>query len=104
MKIRNSTTTVTDLSTQPSTGRECYVCEDGNFVRDEHELICDSCQYTPSFETRATTRDVWERYRRDVQQRAYGETDGRPRLVGGFHDAYWGDGRYEYEPTVGFQF
>jgi hypothetical protein len=107
MEIRTETRTVTALDSLPSTDRECFICDDGHFVRDGHELICDNCQHSPSFETRQRSQTAWEQHRRDVHARAYGERDGRPRLVGGYEDAYWTEddgGEYEYSPRSGFQF
>lgn len=105
METRTETRTVTATDGLPSTDRECFICEDGHFVRDGHELICDTCSHSPSFETRERSITAWERHKRDVHARACGERDGRPRLVGGYKDAYWADGdggEYEYSIGDGF--
>lgn len=105
MRTRNNTITVTRLDNLPTTDRECHLCEDGNFVRDGYELICENCHYTPSTDRAATRAPTeWERHEKQVHDRSTGERDGRPRLVGGYPDAYWGEGEYEYSPTEGFQF
>jgi hypothetical protein len=103
MKTRSRTITVTEMDSLPSTGRECSNCEDGEYVRDGYELICTTCQYTPTKSTSLRKRDEWDKHRAQVESRASGERDGRPRLVGGYEDAYWGSGEYEYDPREGFQ-
>jgi ribosomal protein S27AE len=98
MRIRTNR----DVTLLQRTDRECTECENGMFLKDGHELVCEQCGYTPSRSGRSLTRDPWESHRREVQMRLDGELDGRPRLVGGYADAYWGDGKYEYHPTEGF--
>lgn len=104
MKTRDETITVTRMDSLPTTERECNQCEDGNFVQDGYELICENCQYTPSHSTSFRDKTEWERHQDQIEARASGERDGRPRLVGGYPDAYWGDGEYEYSPIDGFNF
>lgn len=103
MQIREDTITVTEANLQ-RTDRDCRACEDGTFLKDGHELVCGSCGYAPSSDgpTRKTT--PWDAYRSEVDLRASGEVDGRPRLPGGWPDAYWGEGEYEYDPESGFRF
>lgn len=87
----------------PKTERDCNVCEDGTLRRDDYELVCDNCYYTPS-DGPSTTIDEDPQYsfRRAVEARAYGDIDDRPRMVGGWPDAYWGEGEYEFSPESGF--
>jgi hypothetical protein len=103
MEIRNDSTTVTTIDTLPETDQECHNCEDGVFVQDGYELICSNCSFSPSPQTRSTKVTAWERHRKQIDSRLSGEKDGRPRLVGGYPDAYWGDGAYEYDPIDGFR-
>ena len=94
--------TVNTLTTLPSTGHECHHCEDGTFVQDGYERICTNCQYTPTTETQLRESSSWQTHRDQVTERAYGDTDGRPKLVGGYEDAYWGEeGTYTFVPSEG---
>lgn len=102
MQLRKNSTTVTELSALPRTDRECYSCEDGNFLKDGHEMVCESCGFVPSHSDTIETRGAWESHRHDVMLRAVGERDGRPRLVGGYTDAYWNSGEYSVVPGDGF--
>lgn len=102
MKTRDKSITVTEMDTLRHTERECNNCEDGTFVQDGHELICTQCQYSPSRNVRLRRKTEWEKHTRQVQSRANGERDGRPRLVGGYEDAYWGSGSYCFDPAEGF--
>lgn len=72
-------------------------------VKDGHELVCTACGYAPSRDSGVDSIQPWDEHRRLVQAQADG--DARPRLVGGYEDAYWsvdGDGDYEYVPGDGF--
>lgn len=104
MMAATTTTTVMDDTHLRRTETECANCEDGHYMQDGSELICDSCQYSPSGATRMERKSEWQKHREQVDKRANGDGDGRPRLVGGYEDAYWGDGEYEYKPGVGFDF
>jgi ribosomal protein S27AE len=90
-----------------TTERECHICEDGTFMKNGSRLVCDTCSYAPTFESRPTQQSEWEAHRRQVDGRANGDIDGRPRLYGGYKDAYWADGdagEYEYDAIDGFVF
>lgn len=88
------------------TGRECHLCEEGNFLKDDSELICENCQYTPTTdEPSPSSTSPWSRFR-EARERA-AENDNRRYCVGGVPDAYWTEpgedaGEYEYSPTEGF--
>jgi ribosomal protein L37E len=76
------------------TGQECRDCHDGTYYKDGYELVCGACGYVP---TRSENSGVepWAEHRADVQRRA-DEIGVRPRLVGGYADAYFGDGSYAF--------
>lgn len=87
-----------------NTGRECHVCEIGVFLKDDSELICNHCQYSPDPSAPSTSEhnhDPWESFRRSRRRAA--EDGERPYCVGGFKNAYWGSGEYEYSPRDGFR-
>lgn len=83
------------------TGRDCNVCEDGTFLKDGSELICDTCQYVPDSREPTESQTPWQQFRKLRAQAA--EDNERPYCVGGAPGAYWGDGEYEYEPASGFR-
>lgn len=102
MKTRNKTITVKHTENLRKTGRECTNCEDGVFLQDGYEIICDTCQFTPTRVSRLREQTMWDRHREQVDARSSGSVSGRPRLVGGYEDAYWGEDEYEYHPSSGF--
>lgn len=86
----------------PSTDKDCPLC-DGTFRKDGHELICATCQHSPTTDAsqRHEEPSAWATHQAQVYRRAYGDGDGRPRLVGGYEDAYWGTGAYSFDVDEG---
>lgn len=101
MKLRSNSQTFVNGR---KTDRDCHLCEEGTVYKDGHELVCGSCYYTPSTDEDMTTVEEPQiGFRRALDARVDGEIDDRPRMPGGWHDAYWGDGEYEFSPEEGFQ-
>lgn len=100
MNTRNQPITVTASvkDNLPETERECMKCEEATFVQDGYEIICPNCHFTPtknhSVEKRRKTE--WEKHRKQVDKRAKDSAAKRPRLIGGYKDAYWNTGEYSY--------
>lgn len=82
------------------TEHECHVCEDGMYVEEDYELYCDTCSHVPFGNDTREYKGVWERFWEYREERA--DKGDRVRAVGGFPEAYWGTGEYEYHPTAGF--
>lgn len=95
---RSEITTVT-LDKLPGTDRECHECEEGTFKKDGYEIVCDTCHYTPVFTERASVLTEWDLHEKQIRERADGDSAKRPRLVGGYREAYWGSNEYEYDPS-----
>lgn len=83
------------------TDTECSLCEEANYIIRDKEKYCPSCYYVPAeFAEPRRTGDVWEQFWEYRVERA--QDGDRLRPVGGFEEAYWGEGEYEYTPTSGF--
>lgn len=80
------------------TDRECHACEEGTFYKQGHELVCGNCSYVPSTDEPSTEEDARNSFRRALDARVRGDVDDRPRLPGGWPDAYWGTGSYSFDP------
>lgn len=73
------------------TDQECHLCEDGHYIRLEHEKVCDECHHSP-----ARTRDSghvteWEyfwQHRRDTDEYEGFTGPSRVKMVGGFAGPY----------------
>lgn len=83
-----------EIDLLPNTGRVCHECENGTFVRDGHELVCNNCFYAPDFSESVEPTDPWAEHRKAVESHRSDSDKGRPRLPGGFVTAYHGDGLY----------
>lgn len=90
--------------TNKKTEYECKYCEDAHLIRVEYDLVCEECSYCPepSRNARIIIRgqvDTWKKFD-EKRQEAVSNGD-RPRMVGGFADAYWDEdgtgGEYEYD-------
>lgn len=90
-------TPVTRYDKLPRTGRECHECEDGEFLKDGNDLICADCQYAPQRDESVSIPTPWERHEKQVAKRD-GDGRERPRMVGGYREAYHGQGEYSYDP------
>lgn len=101
METRNKPIHVTEVTNLPETERECFECENGVLRHDGHELVCGNC-YVVAGTTSLRSKTEWERHRSRIERRRSGEEDGRPRLVGGYKEAYWGDDEYAFSPEGGF--
>lgn len=84
----------------PETDRECYLCEDATFVQDGYELVCPNCYYAPEFTSQPRTHTPWDAHRQHVREQQ--ARNRRPPLPGGYRNAYWGSGSYEFTPERGF--
>ena len=82
---------------------ECHNCNEQNYVREDGELWCENCHFTPSGgpSTRKfffyTAWETWQHGRRQAEKR-----DARPYCVGGAPEAYEGDGEYEVDDDGNF--
>lgn len=85
------------VNTLPTTETDCPLCETGTFCRDGHELICDTCQHSPTFETKSDDSGPWELHREQVYSSVNDSQEPRPKLVGGYEEAYWDSGEYSFD-------
>jgi hypothetical protein len=76
------------------TERECYHCEDGMMLRDDHDLWCDTCYFAPSVGVDDERPTPLSAHRWDWHWQT--DPDGRKRCVGGYRQTYYGDGAYEF--------
>jgi ribosomal protein S27AE len=79
------------------TDDECHNCEEDVMYVKGSQRVCGSCGYAPDYEQHSYHQTAVERYRQAVEYYAQDEIEGRPKLVGGFESAYYGDGEGSYE-------
>lgn len=89
MRLRKSNDTYTMVwKTATRTGRDCYLCEDGEFLQVKQELVCDNCYHSPDGKQSLKKENPWEDFW--AERKNYSGFTGRDRIkmVGGFVQGY----------------
>lgn len=73
-----------------ATGRECTVCDEGEYMRDGYELICSQCQHTPAHDDLRPTEGpgTWDLFNQSRADYSGFYGDERVKMVGGFARVY----------------
>lgn len=73
-----------------ATDRDCAICEDGQYLQDGHEMVCEDCHHSPSNEAVPPSNytDPWEAFWSAREEYSGFHGEDRKKCVGGFSGAY----------------